>query len=108
MIGLLLIYFIGKAFYKLAELHNKSKWGMAILGVLSYYFGTFLGGVILALGYEIYEPNSLDNLNDTLLGLMGLPFGIFACWGFYTILKKQWNKKKEDSDNMILDEDFMN
>ncbi len=44
MLGLFLLYFIGKIFYQLAEAHNKNKWVFAILGVIAYYAGTFLGG----------------------------------------------------------------
>jgi hypothetical protein len=35
MLGLILIYFVGKAFYDLAGLHGKSQWGFAILGIVS-------------------------------------------------------------------------
>ena len=38
MLGLLLIYWIGKKYYELATEHNRSPWGYAILGVFVYYF----------------------------------------------------------------------
>ena len=34
MLGLVLLYWIGKYFYKLAEEYDKSKWGFAILGLV--------------------------------------------------------------------------
>lgn len=88
MVGLLLLYFVGKAFYALSERHNRSKWGFAILGVGSYYLGTFIGGFVVAILYEVVLEQSIDDMNDMLLGLMALPFGVLACWGFYKILEK--------------------
>lgn len=107
MIGLLLLFFIGKAFFKLAEQYKKNKWLFAILGIVSYYLGVFLGGIIIALGYELYETDSIDNLNDTVLGLMALPFGVLICWGFYKLLVKQWEGVSLNTDDTILDEEFM-
>lgn len=92
MLGLLLIYFVGKKFYDLADTYNRSKWGFAILGILSYYGGIFFGGVVIAILYEINMEGAIDNLSDTVLGLMGLPIGILACWGFYKILESNWKQ----------------
>jgi hypothetical protein len=47
MLGLVFIYFIGRYYYKLAENHNRSKWGFAVLGVATYYGGTFAAGALL-------------------------------------------------------------
>ena len=45
MLGFLLIYFIWKYYSELAVEHNKSKWGYALLGIATYYIGTFIGGL---------------------------------------------------------------
>jgi len=94
MAGLILLYFVGKAFYDLAGQHQKSQWGFAILGVGSYYAGLFLGsillGVVAAFGYF-----SVDDFSDIALGFMALPVGVLSCWGTYTFLKSQWNKRPE-------------
>lgn len=106
MLGFVLIYFIGRYFYNLADEHGRSKWGFAVLGVVAYYAGTFIGGVLIAMLLEF--NNSLDNTEDILLGLMAMPLGLLTCWGFYRILKKQWSAgKKIESDVNILDEEFM-
>ena len=47
MLGLLLLYWIGKYFYKLAEAYDKSKWGFTILGIVVYYAGIVVLGLIL-------------------------------------------------------------
>src|SRR5690349_14127334 len=110
MIGLLLLYFIGKAFYELAHEHDRSRWGFAILGVVSYYAGTFIGGIILALIYELGFSSSIEDINDILLGVLALPFGLLMCWGFYHILKRSWSRSAANSNPIsseVLDADLL-
>lgn len=92
MLGLLLIYFIGKNYMGLAEEYNKAKWLFAILGVVVYYVGTFIGGFIIGMIMVATNPGAIDTTHDLVWSLMGLPFGIGATVGFYFILKKQWSK----------------
>ena len=107
MLGIFLIYFIGRAFYDLAFNFDKNQWGFAIAGVASYYIGTFLGGMIIATIMILSSQDALDNTSEMALGFMALPFGILSCWGFYTILKKRWeNRIVIDTDSNILDQDF--
>src|SRR5689334_9471590 len=110
MIGLLLIYFIGKAFYELAHEHDRSQWGFAILGVVSYYGGTFIGGFILGLIYEFGLSESIENVNSVLLGFMAVPFGLLICWGFYHLLKKSWSRSADSNSasSEVLDADLLN
>lgn len=105
MVGLILIYFVGKAFYELAGFNGKGQWLFAILGVASYYAGMFIGQIILAIGYTLFLDGSIDEMNEILLGLLGLPFGVLACWGFYRILKSRWEKKEtfSGSSEEVLD-----
>ena len=46
MLGFILLYWIGKYFYKLAEKYQKSEWGYALLGIGSYYGGILLAGFL--------------------------------------------------------------
>tara|TARA_B100000678_G_C18148717_1_gene477963 strand:- start:133 stop:453 length:321 start_codon:yes stop_codon:yes gene_type:complete len=89
MLGLLLLYFIGKSFYNLAQKHGKSKWGFAILGVVTYYAGTFIGG--LAIG--LMAPTFVMNTEDIIIGLIALPIGVAFCATLYFILKNNWEKQ---------------
>ena len=108
MLGLVLIYFIGKTFYDLAAEFNKSKWGYAILGVALYYLGTFIGGLVIA-SYFIYtvSDSNMEDLNSMSLAIIAIIFGIISCTIGYRILK--WHIKKEDriSDSELLDDDFL-
>jgi hypothetical protein len=104
MLGLVLLYFAGKAFYDLAGKHGRHQWGYGILGVVSYYGGLFLGGILIAIVYELGMDGSIDNVNDTLLGVMAIPIGVLVCWGFYKILESSWSKSaKRILPNTILD-----
>lgn len=91
MLGILFIYFIGKYFYKLAEQFNKNKWLFAILGVVIYYVGTFVGGVVLGIMDGLLDLG-FNWDNDMALGLVALPFGIASAYLFHFLLKKQWEK----------------
>ncbi|GAB4162622.1 MAG: hypothetical protein Tsb0033_21780 [Winogradskyella sp.] len=92
MLGLILLYWIGKYFFKLAEEYNKNKWGFAILGVVTYYAGIIIFSFIFGIVIELTSPGAIDNMNETLLGLLMLPFGILSCYILYKYLQKTWKK----------------
>lgn len=98
MLGLILLYWIGKYFYKLAEEYNKSQWGFAILGIVVYYGGILLFGVILGIMAEIISPGFLDTFNETLFGFLMLPFGILSCYLLYKYLEKTWKKNRPNNE----------
>ena len=101
MLGLLLIYFLGKKIYDLAEEYNKNLWGNTILGVVIYYAGTILGGMIIGIILLVVSDFNIDETNDMLLGLLGIPFGLGAWYGFLTYLRKKWEKEAEEFSNEI-------
>ncbi|NER16726.1 hypothetical protein [Spongiivirga citrea] len=99
MLGLILIYFIGKRFYTLAEEFNKHKWGFAILGVVSYYIGTFIGGILIGiLGMIFMWDFVLEETNNFALGLVALPFGIALCIGLYYLLQYLWKREGVEAE----------
>ncbi|MEZ4829954.1 MAG: hypothetical protein R3C61_27280 [Bacteroidia bacterium] len=100
MLGLILIYFIGKYFYELADDHNKSKWGFAILGVVSYYAGTIIGGSVIGIIYGL-TGNMPDDTDTFLLGLLAIPVGLLTCVGLYFLLKKMWSKEEIQKEDLI-------
>lgn len=102
LVALLLIYGIGKKFYELAFNYERSQWGYAIAGVASYYAGTFVSVLIIAVILEIYNPGYVES-NEGWLGVLGIPFGILACWGLYKILENSWSKSKASSQPDTLD-----
>jgi len=107
MIGLFLIYWIGKSFYELAHEHDKSRWGFAILGVVSYCVGTAIAEVILALLSEASMIRSIDDMNPVALSALGLPIGLLTCWLLYRLLKSQWSKRRQDAEIDVIDRDLL-
>ncbi len=91
MLGLLLIYFIGKYFYKLSEEYNQNKWLYAILGIVAYYAAGFAFGILLGV-FDLAFGLNLDYDNMFGINLLSIPIGIAACYGFYYLLKKKWEK----------------
>lgn len=98
MLGLLLLYWIGKYYSQLAEEYQKSKWGYAILGIVSYYGGILFFSAIVGVFGELMYPGFSDNINETLFGIVMLPFGILSCYLLYKYLEKTWKKNKPDNE----------
>ena len=105
MLGLLLIYWIGRYFYNLAIEHNRNKWFAAIGGVVAYYAGTFIAGIIIALVMQYVLLESFDDLSDIAINFMALPVGLLTCYITYVILKRYWSKKDENYE--ILDAELL-
>lgn len=89
-LGLFLIYWLGKRFYILAEKYNQNKWLYAILGVVIYYLGQIIFGVVLVILNEFLEFDI--NLDDVVINLLGIPIGGLACYAFYKLLESNWKK----------------
>ncbi len=91
MLGVLVIYFIGKRFYDLAVEYDQSKWLFAILSVIVYYASGAIFGVILAI-LDLYFEWQIDWDNNFGINLLGLPVGLLSVWGLYTFLEHRWKK----------------
>ncbi len=92
MLGLLLLFFIGKYYYELAQDYYKHRWLYGVLGIVIYYMGTFAGGFIIGFLAVLFDW-SLNWGNTTALGLLVLPFGIILAYVVYVLLKKKWKKE---------------
>lgn len=106
MLGLVLIYFIGKEFYNLARKFGKSEWLFAVLGVISYYLGTFIGRIVLYIGLDVLGGEPIEEIDNLIINLLAFPFGVFICWLFYYLLKNNWTKSKtvKITESDILDD----
>lgn len=106
MLGIFLLYFIWKYYSELAVEFNKSKWGYGILGIAIYYLGTFVGGLIIGI-VTVLMGNDIDSVNDILMSLIAIPFGLLSTWGLYKILQYNWAKKMKESNYNSLDSDLI-
>jgi len=91
MLGILLIYFIGKRFYDLSVDYKQNKWLYAILSIVVYYVSGLVFGVVLAL-LDILFNWGIDWDNNFGINLLGIPVGLLTVWGFYSILESRWKK----------------
>lgn len=108
MLALILIYFVGKKFYELAFEYNKSRWGFAIAGVVSYYGSFLISVVIIATIVEINSPGYITESNEMLFSILGIPFGVLGCWGFYKLLENNWSKDRVEAQPNTLDGGMIN
>jgi len=106
MIGILLLYFIGKYFKTLAETYKKKPWPWVILGIVVYFAGTFIGGIIIALICNIVEYD-VESIPDMVLNLLALPVGLLICWIFYFTLEKNWKNNSASNDVETLDSELL-
>ena len=106
MLGILLLYFIAKPFYKMAERHDKNKWLFAICSVLIYYLGSFIGGALIAVVSQFGFNYPIDQMEDILIGVMAMPFGLLAAWGFFKYLERKWENDLGYEQQDILDENI--
>ncbi|MFK8059713.1 MAG: hypothetical protein AB8B78_06430 [Polaribacter sp.] len=101
ILGVVLLYWIGKYFYKLAEKYNKNQWGFAILGVVSYYGGIYVSAFIIGIIAEILSPDFFIGFDETVFALLLIPFGFLSCYLLYKYLEKTWKKNDSRFNNKI-------
>lgn len=102
MLGILLIFFIGKYFYELAQDYNKHRWLYGIVGIVVYYGAGLLYGVIFGFLDVVFELNI--DWDDTFgYNLLSIPIGIAACYGFYVFLEKRWKREENSAKDEIDD-----
>ena len=102
MLTIVLLFFIGKYFYELAQEYYKNRWIFAILGIAMYYFGTFLAGIVLALGIDLFGW-TFDWTNNLSLVMIALPSGLVTVVIVYLLLERHWKKQKVKDQDSIQD-----
>jgi MFS family permease len=101
MLGIIIMIAVGRQFYELAKKYEQQQaWVYAILGVVSYYVGGFIGGLILLILSEILGVVSIDNISDLSITFISIALGVISCWGFYQLLKSFWKKKFEEAQRL--------
>lgn len=102
MLRILLIYFIGKYFYELAQDFYKHRWLYAILGIVVYYISGFVFALILVVLDSLFLLN-INWDNSFGVNLISIPVGLLGCYIFYIVLKKRWEKADTSSMDEIDD-----
>ena len=92
MLGILVIYWVGKQYYELAFRYNKSKWFWTILAIIIYFSSQFLFGLILAFLFPAMFVD-LDTGKSFFINVMGVLFGLLAWYIVLKILESAWEKQ---------------
>ncbi len=101
MLGIIILIVVGRQFYELAKKYEQNTaWVYPILGIVSYYAGGFIGGVIIAIFLELTGSGSIELMSDITLTILSIVLGALSCWGFYQLLKKSWKKKFEEQERL--------
>lgn len=104
MLGLLLIYFLGKKFYDLAFDNKRKPWAYAILGIVTYYGSLLLFGFVLGIILALTGNISFIEGHDLLFSLMSIPIGLLSAYILYKVLEKNWKKSPVNHQSELLDE----
>ena len=62
---------------------------------------------LIVVGMEIMNPGSVDEMNDTLLGIIAIPFGLFIYWLLYRYTKRSWERSVIIDNPDILDDEML-
>lgn len=103
MLGLLLLFFIGKAFFNLAQKHQRNRWLFGVLGIVVFYGASIIGGFIIGFIAAAAGNESLFELPDFLQGIIAMPIGLLATWFFHYMLRKNWDSNPKDKNPELLD-----
>jgi len=113
MLAYIILFWAGRAFYRLAEQYGKSPWGYAILSIL-VFFGIQLVFIFAsAVVWAISDPEGFDTWletdddSSTLVGdLVASLLGYLGMWGFYQLLQRRWANAspKQVYDPELLDQ----
>lgn len=103
MLGLLLLYWIGKYYYTLAENYNKNKWAYAFLGIGIYYGAMIVFGFFIGVVSEIVSPGYVETVNETFFSILMIPLGALSCYVLYKFLERTWEFNKPSDDDILAD-----
>lgn len=107
MLGLIIVFFIARGFYRLAQKHERNQWLFGILGVVIFYISQIAAGFIIGFIAAATNNEQIFEGPNLVLGLIGLPIGFIATGVTYYLLKKAWEKNlKEENPNLLDDSSF--
>jgi len=107
MLSILLIYWIGKSFYGIAESTGRGPWTWAIAGVVFFYGIQLLIGIAIILIWFFDDIDALDSATEKGIGyLAAIISGVFTYF-LFKYLRKRWTSSKIGFDNNMLDDDVI-
>ncbi|MGL4632595.1 MAG: hypothetical protein ACRCVT_15435 [Leadbetterella sp.] len=101
MLGILLLYHLGRAFSNLAKEYDKKPWVWVVISLLVYFGSQLLTGVMIGVFAPEYfpTPRSSDNIVFNLIGIL---IGLLFYYILYKICSYKWSKELDTMS--IIDE----
>lgn len=93
MLGILILFFIGRIFYRLAERYGRNVWGYGALGIVLFYLSMTLSGALSAIAYDLFGFGSIDEMSDNMIFILSFPLGLLIYYGFYKFTEKKFKDK---------------
>lgn len=87
MLGIILIFFVARLFYSLADKYGRNKWVFAILSIVNFFGIQVVIGLLIGL---FGDTSILDD--ELLLTVIGLLSSIAATTILYFSLQAFWQK----------------
>lgn len=99
MLGIIIIYWIGRKYYDLAVRCNKSPWSWAIYAILIFYGSQIMFGVLVAL----FSPETNFETNEVILNILGIAISGIVWFSVYKLLEKRWEKIDPNTYEDLID-----
>lgn len=96
MLGIVLLFFIGRAFHRLAGAHGHSPWGYAVLSIVLFYAIQILLAFIPVFIWGLIDPAGADEFlvtleeRELLYSLLAAVLAGAGIVGLYYGLKRRW------------------
>ena len=93
MLELLIMGFVGKYYYELAQDHYKHRWGYAFLGVGLYYGSNVLYWILVP--FIVVPLFGTGVITGSMAIIVPILFSLLMCLLVYVQLGRVWRKKEE-------------
>ncbi|MEM6344809.1 MAG: hypothetical protein AAF927_13040 [Bacteroidota bacterium] len=101
MLLYIVLFIVGRFFYKTANDNDKNGWAHGILSIVVFFIGTNVASILIVLAFSAFADDATDLPGEFSLIFMALPFGFLACWGLYKLLFYNWSKEEKFNENII-------
>lgn len=94
MLGILLIYWVGKRYYRMAGYYGKSEWGHVFMALGIYFGSQFILGIVGALVFpDFFMTLESDKSQELLINLAGIVFGLLVWHIIFGVLEKKYESE---------------
>lgn len=100
MVGLILLFLICRAFYRMAKGHGKTAWRYAVSGYIAFYVWTFLSYMLFVSFIQLWQPEAMGLIPPAVIHLISGLVGLMMCGFYYSNLKMVFQKPRSFTHNV--------